>query len=189
MNASISFSGFVARFPIGGAILYVAIVVLFAFTAWTNVADILARRQILAATTDILKELDGRMSLAAHRNASNGDGSIPPASLLLEGATITIGGANLLQRVASAVTRFGGNVLSTQVDLQGALSKEGFVGVTVSCEVEQVALQKLLYDLEAGLPFLFVDQLVAQGSTTTGMTPVGKLRVMISVSGRWQGSK
>jgi general secretion pathway protein M len=50
-------------------------------------------------------------------------------------------------------------------------------------------LQQLLYDLEAGMPFLFVDQLVAQGPASPGATPEGKLRVVISVSGQWQGSK
>jgi general secretion pathway protein M len=102
---------------------------------------------------------------------------------------VTIGGANLLQRVAGSVARFGGNILYTQVDLQGTQSKDGFVSVTVSCEVEQPALQQLLYDLEAGMPFLFVDQLVAQGPAVPGTTPEGKLRVLISVSGQWQGSK
>ena len=110
-------------------------------------------------------------------------------SPLLEGATVTVGGANLLQRVAASISRLGGSILYTQVDLQGLQSKDGFVSVTVNCEVEQPALQKLLYDLEAGMPFLFVDQLVAQGPASPGTTPEGKLRVLISVSGQWQGSK
>jgi general secretion pathway protein M len=73
--------------------------------------------------------------------------------------------------------------------LEGPQAKDGFVAVTVSCEVEQPALQQLLYDLEAGMPFLFVDQLVAQGPAAPGTTPQGKLRVVISVSGQWQGAK
>jgi general secretion pathway protein M len=47
----------------------------------------------------------------------------------------------------------------------------------------------LLYDLEAGMPFLFVDQLVAQGPAAPAVTPEGKLRVVISVSAQWQGAK
>jgi hypothetical protein len=43
--------------------------------------------------------------------------------------------------------------------LPGAQTRDGFVGLVVSCELEQPALQKLLYDLEAGMPFLFIDQL------------------------------
>jgi general secretion pathway protein M len=41
----------------------------------------------------------------------------------------------------------------------------------------------LLYDLEAGMPFLFVDQLVAQSPTTAGEG--GRTRVLLTVSGLW----
>jgi general secretion pathway protein M len=187
MNASALFTSFLARFPIGAAILYAGLVLLFTITAWTTVVDILERRDAVAATADILSQLESRKP-AAPRNAGS-EASPVAGSPLLEGATVTIGGANLLQRVAAAVTQRGGNILYTQVDLQGTQSKDGFVSVTVNCEVEQPALQQLLYDLEAGMPFLFVDQLVAQGPAVPGTMPEGKLRVLISVSGQWQGSK
>ena len=53
----------------------------------------------------------------------------------------------------------------------------------------QPVLQELLYDIESGMPFLFVDQLVAQGPAVPGTMPEGKLRVLISVSGQWQGAR
>jgi general secretion pathway protein M len=108
---------------------------------------------------------------------------------VLEGPTVTVAGAALLQRVAGAVTRVGGNILSSQVDLQGAQSKNGFVKVSVDCEVDQPSLQQLLYDLEAGMPFLFVDQLVAQAPETTTNALSQKMRVSLLVSGQWQGVK
>jgi general secretion pathway protein M len=135
-----------------------------------------------------LSQLEGR-SPAAPRGRSKEADTVTTGSPLLDGGTVTVGGANLLQRVASSITRLGGNILYTQVDLEGPQAKDGFIGVTVSCEVEQPVLQQLLYDLEAGMPFLFVDQLVAQGPASPGATPEGKLRVVISVSGQWQGSK
>ncbi|WP_239504819.1 type II secretion system protein GspM, partial [Enterobacter hormaechei] len=73
----------------------------------------------------------------------------------------------MLQRVTGAVNRVGGNVLSSQVEFQGAQSKAGFVGVTVTCDVQQPALQQLLYDIEAGMPYLFVDQFTAQVSESS----------------------
>ena len=88
---------------------------------------------------------------------------MPVGSPFLGGETITVGGAALLQRVAGAITRVGGSVQSSQVDLQGPKSKDGYITLLISCEMEQANLQKLLYDLEAGMPFLFVDQLVVQG--------------------------
>ena len=40
------------------------------------------------------------------------------------------------------------------------------VSVLASCELEHAALQRLLYDLEAGMPFLFIEQFVAQSPQT-----------------------
>ena len=133
MNITALFTSFLARFPVGAAILYAGLVLVFTITAWTTVVDILERRDAVAATADILSQLEGRKP-AAPRNAGSGEASPVTGSPLLEGATVTIGGANLLQRVAGAVAQRGGNILYTQVDLQGTQSKDGFVSVTVSCE-------------------------------------------------------
>lgn len=188
MNLANILTGLLARFPAGAAFLYLVVVLAFAVTAWTTVAEILERREAVAATAGILSQLEGRSPAAPRGRGKEGD-QLTAGSPLLEGATVTVGGANLLQRVAGSVTRLGGNILYTQVDLQGLQSKDGFVSVTISCEVEQPALQQLLYDLEAGMPFLFVDQLVAQGPAAPGAMPEGKLRILISVSGQWQGPK
>jgi general secretion pathway protein M len=51
-------------------------------------------------------------------------------------------------------------------------------------QFEQPALRQLLYDLEAGMPFLFIDQLVTQGPAAAATTPQDKLRIVISVSGK-----
>ena len=98
-------------------------------------------------------------------------------------------GAALLQRVADAVTKVGGNVLSSQVDVQGVQAKDGFVNVLASCELDHAALQRLIYDLEAGMPFLFIEQLVAQSPQTASPQEGGRMRLLLAVSGRWQGEK
>jgi general secretion pathway protein M len=188
MSTSNLFTSFLTRFPAGAAILYVGVVMAFGITAWTTVAEIMQRREAVAATASVLSQLEGR-SPAVHRDRGKDVDTVSTGSPLLDGGTVTVGGANLLQRVAGSITRLGGNILYTQVDLEGPQAKDGFVGVTVSCEVGQPALQQLLYDLEAGMPFLFVDQLVAQGPAAPAATPEAKLRVVISVSGQWQGPK
>jgi general secretion pathway protein M len=65
------------------------------------------------------------------------------------------------------------------------------VSLTASCELDQPALQQLLYDLEVGMPFLFVDQLVIQAPEAgTGQEgAAGRMRVLLGVSGQWQGAK
>ncbi len=189
MNLLSLFTRFLNRFPAGAAMLYVAVVTGFAITAWTTVGEIQDRQDEVAETAAILSQLEGRNPPPTRGRGAREAEPLMAGSPLLEGSTMTVGGANLLQRVAGAITRFGGTILYTQVDLDGPQAKDGFVGVTVNCEMAQPALQQVLYDLEAGMPFLFVDQLVAQGPAVPGATPEGKLRILISVSGQWQEPK
>ena len=100
MNLSALFKAFLARFPAGATLLYCGAVLLFAGMTWTSIADILERREAVAAAADILNQLEGRRA-ARPRNAAAGGIAAPAGSPVLEGATVTVGGANLLQRVAA----------------------------------------------------------------------------------------
>ncbi|QOG20645.1 type II secretion system protein GspM [Bradyrhizobium sp. SEMIA] len=113
--------------------------------------------------------------------------SVPPGSPFIEGGTASLAGAALLQRLVTATKRVNGDTLSSQVDVQGSKSKAGFITATSNFEIDPAQLQPLLYDLEAGMPFLFVDELVVQASSAS--TQGGKLRVLLGVSGQWQGQK
>jgi len=169
--------------PITAAIAYAGLVLVLVATIVSSVVDSLSQRAAVAASTAMLEQLEGRKPTKG-RSAEAG---MPSGSPFLEGATVTVAGAALLQRVAGAVTKFGGNVLSSQLDVQGTQAKAGFVSMIASCELDQPALQPLIYDLEAGMPFLFIDQLSIQASTTS--SGEGKLRILLAVSGQWQGDK
>lgn len=172
--------------PSLAAFAYAGLLVALLFIMVTSITDVLSRRAEVASSESMLEQLDGRRSAATR--ASSGEVLIPSGSPFLEGATFTIAGATLLQRVDGAVTKLGGNVLSSQVDLKGSQSKAGFISMIASCEIGQAELQKLLYDLEAGMPFLFVDQLVVE-STTSSASGEGKLRILLAVSGQWRSNK
>jgi general secretion pathway protein M len=60
--------------------------------------------------------------------------------------------------------------------------------MTANCEIVQTALQPLLYDLEAGMPFLFIDQLVIQTPRSVGEKESAPMRVRIDVSGQWRAA-
>jgi general secretion pathway protein M len=142
-----------------------------------------------AAAADLLARLEGRKPSLEPSGLAPG----PAGSPFLEGRTVTVAGAALQQRVVAAVRDAGGNVLSSQVDLQGSQAKHGYVSLSANCEVGQSALQQLLYDLESGMPFLFIDQLVVQmpqsGSEAGGGTESARMRVQIDISGQWQVTK
>jgi general secretion pathway protein M len=174
------------RSPLIAVLLYVVAIAGLLAMAGTAVSNILDHQRALAQTSDLLDQLQGRRARAAGTPAA-----APAGTPFLEGPTVTVAGATLLQRVAAAVGNVGGTIQSSQVDLLGSQAKDGFVGLVVSCEMEQPALQKLLYDLEVGMPFLFVDQLDVQVPQTTAANEggVGKIRVVLGVSGQWQGTK
>jgi general secretion pathway protein M len=189
MTAENPLDRYIARYPLVAAAGYVLFVVVLLFIAWTSLADILDRRAAVAAATDMLDQIEGRRPASAG-DAASSVGPMPTGSPFVEGQTVTVAGATLLQSVAGAVTRFGGNVLSSQVELQGSQSKEGFISLIAICEIDQPALQQLLYEVEVGMPFLFIDQLVVQApQTTTASQGGGRMRVLMSVSGQWQGAK
>jgi general secretion pathway protein M len=171
--------------PIVATVLYVGFLAALLSITISSISDVVDLRGQVSAASNMLEQLDGRRPPAAR----NGDVMVPSGSPYLEGATVTVAGANLLQRVAGAVVKLGGNVLSTQLDVQGTPARNGLLSMIASCEIEQSQLQPLLYDLEAGMPFLFVDQLEVQTPLSDSGSENGKLRVLLAVSGQWRGAK
>jgi len=186
MNSTDPIRGYLARYQLAAAILYAALVIAFLATTAVAVMDLADRQQAVAAAADTLSQLEGRPPPAQTAGA---DAPQISGSPFLEDATVTVAGATLLQRLAGAVTRAGGIIVSSQVDLQGPLSKDRFISATASCELLQPALQQLLYDLESGMPFMYVDQLQVEGPAAMAGNSGGPLRVTISVSAQWQGSR
>jgi len=161
--------------------------ILLLFVIGSSLSDIWSKRADVDASAAMLEQFEGRLPAAVREQTADGTG--PSGSPFLEGATVTVAGATLLQRVTAAVTKLGGNVLSSQVDLQGTQSKAGFLTIIASCDIDQPGLQQLLYDVEAGMPFLFVDQLVVQAPASFAASGDGKLRILLAVSGQWRGAK
>ncbi len=173
--------------PLPAATLYLGVMILLLFVIGSSLSDIWSKRADVVASAAMLEQFEGRRPAAVR--AQTADGTGPSGSPFLEGATVTVAGATLLQRVTAAVTKLGGNVLSSQVDLQGTQSKAGFLTIIASCDIDQPGLQQLLYDVEAGMPFLFVDQLVVQAPASFAASGDGKLRILLAVSGQWRGAK
>jgi general secretion pathway protein M len=189
MMSAHSITHTLTRSPLIAVVLYIAVTGGLFAAAGIAVSDIASHQRTLAQTSDLLDQLQGRKARGGGDASSMSAGH--PGTPFLEGPTVTVAGATLLQRVAAAVGNVGGTIQSSQVDVTGTQAKNGFVDLVVSCEMEQPALQKLLYDLEVGMPFLFVDQLDVQVPQTTSANEngSGRIRVVLGVSGQWQGNK
>jgi len=165
---------------------YIALIGIALALTWNAISAVGEARASVSAAETMLAQLEGR-SLFARNQDGSPLGDAPTGSPFLEGEKLNVAGAALLQRVGTAVHRVGGNVLSSQVDLDSARSKDGWIQLVVSCDVEQASLQPLLYDIEAGMPFLFIDQLVVQ-APTTGVNG-SRMRILLAVSGQWWSGK
>jgi general secretion pathway protein M len=188
MSVSQALTRTLTQSPLIAVVLYITVAGgLIAMTS-VSVLDILSHQRTLAQTSDLLDQLRGR---SARNGGASSLANEPPGTPFLEGPTVTVAGAALLQRVAAAVGNVGGTIQSSQVDVLGTQARDGSVGLVVSCEMEQASLQKVLYDLEVGMPFLFIDQLDVQvpQTTTVNDSGTGRIRIILGVSGQWQGNK
>lgn len=179
----------IAQFAIRSSLLkvaavagYVAVIGIAVAMTWSAASTVREQLASVSAAETMLAELEGR-SAFRHNDDASPLKNAPAGSPFLEGHDLNVAGAALLQRVGAAVHRAGGNVLSSQVDLNNARAKNGWVSLIVSCDIEQASLQPLLYDIEAGMPFLFVDQLAVQTPTTGGNG--SRMRISLEVSGQW----
>lgn len=188
MKTATPIDRYLARYPGAATLAYGLAIVLLLLIAWSTLSNLYERYTVYAAASELLDQMEGRKPMPG--GAKPGAEAAPTGSPFLEGPTVTVAGASLQQRVTGAVTKVGGSVLSSQVDLENSKAKQGYVSLVASCEVDQPALQQLLYDLEAGMPFLFVDQLVVQAPQAgTGEEQGARMRVLLGVSGQWQGAQ
>jgi general secretion pathway protein M len=165
---------------------YVGVVIGLLAISLLLIADLRDKLAEVAAARMRLDQLSERappnLSASAPSNAG------VTGSPFLEGQTITIAGATLQQRVEAAVAKADGALISSQVELDGPDAKNGFVGLTASVEVSQPAVQAILYDVEAGMPYLFVDKLSIQSPEVFGEPESGRMRMTIGVVGQWRSA-
>lgn len=165
------------------ALAYVAAVIALAGASWLALAGLAESYAHYRGAQERLAAIERR---GAQDAAAKDEAQGTP---FLEGPTVTVAGADLQRRVAAAVAAAGGLVLSSQLDLQGPEAADGFVALSTNCEVAQAALQTLLYDLEAGAPLLFIEQIVVQSPQGSGETEGKRMRVQIDVAGQWRAAR
>jgi len=182
MSTTYPFGRFLGGQPTRWALLYVAVVLMLLLTSLLALASMAQGWRQLSAATDNLTRLEGH-AVTSSKGQSGSAGLEPAGPAFLEGPSRTIAGAALLQRTTDAITRAGGTLVSSEIDPQ---SKDNAVRVVAACELAQSALQEVLYELEAGKPLLFVDQLFVQPTPTS---EGARLRVSLGVTGQWESGQ
>lgn len=163
------------------AALYGALLLVLATVIASTLADLIGSEIALGEE----RRMQARFSAlgVGKSGTAAGDG----ASAVLQGPTATIAGAELMERVATAVTRAGGRLTSSTVDVQAERWGPGFLSAEASFDMAEGNLQTLLYDIECGLPFLYLGELSIQGPAASD-DGERRLRVIATIYGRWQGA-
>lgn len=159
---------------------------LYAVAALTLVG--IGTMSLSAAVDDYawLRDNQDRSSTLSPRPAapSRGAGVASARSALLWAKTIGVAAADLQQRVEAAAHDVGAKALSSRVDLPDGSAATGALAYFGEIELDATSLQPLLYNLEAGTPFLEVADLSIRPSQETGAG--GRLRVSLAVTASWR---
>ena len=95
--------------------------------------------------------------------------------------SITLAGAALQQRIEAAIVAAHGQLISSKVDVAPSRDKSR-IALSAEMTIDEKDMQALLFDIETGRPYLFVDAFEARSAQGAGTRA---LRVSLSVSGQW----
>ena len=160
----------------------VAFVVALAFglAGWTALSIYDAHENI-----DSLKEQSAALE-ARERRASRLTGLVRDASPLIEAKSVTLAGAALQQRLEASIASARGRLVSFKLDV-APRGDERQVVLAVELAIAEPDLQTLLFDLETGHPYIFVEAVEARAPEATQQDAA--MRVSLRVSGQWSGAK
>jgi Type II secretion system (T2SS), protein M subtype b len=172
----------VALIVVAGMVVIPAIWIAWSLYAASVVAEtVRSQSAVLAGLNERLAGLaDGPAGAGA-----TGDG----ASVHLPGGTAAVAGAALQRLVADRIAAAGGRLVESEfAPVDAAEEDPGRVDLRVSFETDIVGLQRVLYELESGLPILLVRTLTVQSPGATEIAAMANppLRVDMLVGGFWE---
>jgi general secretion pathway protein M len=169
------------------ALCFGGLIISLLMVVFVTVTGALEHQHAVNESAKVLARLERRAASLGVQRANVPGTQDPSGSAFLDGRTVTLASAELLQRVVQIITQSGGRVVSSEVARQNSQASDHFVRVTATCEVDQNKLQDVLYDIEAGMPFLFVDELTAEGQVAGSGS--SRMHIVIQVSGLWPGAE
>jgi general secretion pathway protein M len=103
-----------------------------------------------------------------------------------------VAASELHKAILASLDRAGGTVHSIQAEATTDVTDEGLrrLNAQVTFDGSISALQKVLFDLETSIPFIFVDSLLVQptATATSDTKPAEMLRVSLVASSYWKAA-
>jgi general secretion pathway protein M len=132
---------------------------------------------LLGAEARALQAREARLAPRPGRDRS--------AAPYFQARSVTLAGAALQQRIEAAISAAHGRLISSKVDV-APRGEANRIELSAELTIAGNDMQALLFDLETGRPYLFVDAFEARAPEGAGAQ---SLRVSLSVSGQWSRSK
>jgi hypothetical protein len=169
------------------AALFVVALILVVPATWVawSLQSVAVLEDTVRSQAILLQGLRNRLAEFEPGETSPGDAA-DAESVFLPGDTAAIAGAALQRIVAEAVEGVGGRLVESEVvRVETAEEEPGRIDLRVSFDTEIVSLQRVLFEIESGVPILIVRSLTVQSGTVGELveTESPLLRVVIMVSG------
>jgi general secretion pathway protein M len=159
-----------------GAAAFVALALGGAASTALALRDAEAEVAQLSRQADALAERERRIAPRPGRDLSGAP--------FFEARTITQAGAALQQRLEAAVAAAHGRLTSSKVDV-ALRDDDRRIDLAAELTIAEPDLQSLLFDLETGRPYLFVDAFEARSAEGSGEPGRAPMRVALTLSGQW----
>ena len=148
----------------------------------------------LQVRSDAVQELTERRDIVLRLGARSPSGdrgggrTKAPSAAFLEAPTAGLATAQLQVYLSQVTSSQNAILISYGVEPARRDDPPDSIRVQATLDVGQKALQGLLYQLESGTPYVFVDLLAVQPASTAGQGAAGDptLRLMLNLRALWQ---
>jgi hypothetical protein len=166
-----------------GAVLVVCISVLF-----FSLAARFAAVQERDARSEVLSQLEAHLKARSARPKSGG---VAPAAAFVSAPTQGLAGAQLETYLQQTAAAQHATIISSGLDPTRHDDSADSIRLQTTLDMNLEALQRMLYQLESGTPYVFVDSLSVQIPGTGAQRAVEDplLRVTLGLRAIWQRVK
>ncbi len=161
----------------------VAVVVVALGAALSSALSLRDARAEVAALDEQALALETR-----ERRLAPPNGRDKAVSAFFEARTITLAGAALQQRLEAAVAAAHGRLVSSRVEV-APRGDERAISLAAELTIAEPDMQALLFDIETGRPYLFVEAVEVRAPEASGEAQARAMRLSLTVSGQWNGAK
>jgi general secretion pathway protein M len=142
--------------------------------------------QMLAERSELLQRLEAALPRAAA--ASAGKHPDAPAAAFLDAQTSGLAGAQLQAYVSRLIAGPQAVLISSALQPPDQKDTPDAIRLQATLDISPAALQGLLYKLETGTPYVFIDQLTVQPPGATGQRSGSEplLRAVVALHAMWR---